>query len=410
SFDDDTSVKEIKESINRRANCENHLNILRNQFYTQLECEKSRQLLNKRPIIEKRIIQDSTELENLIDEQKKLFNKIKFNEDELNHLQNNLDTKNEKYREKNLVLKEISKVISTCEKRSQQLKLDVSAIFDFGWNWRYFSPSSMLYLSIQALQSQASQLMENDDKLVTFDSKEYHQLMDQIKIDFSQFSDAKYSEIVDLDEIKDIIENTGLEIETLYANVAKTSSPNMKILLNYDERVESVNKISSEFSEIKQKVKHAQKEFEIVKNERLRLFMDLFNTASTKIVSIYKSICNDNSAQAYLTLDDSDEPYLSGVAYNCVPPKKGYQSIDKLSGGEKSLAALALLFALQSFSSIHATPFMILDEVDAAFDEENINNLSNYLRYNAQLDIPYVVISLKETLFHRANALIGVTS
>lgn len=53
---------------------------------------------------------------------------------------------------------------------------------------------------------------------------------------------------------------------------------------------------------------------------------------------------------------------------------------------------------------------MILDEVDAALDVDNINNLANYIRHLSRMEIPYITISLKEDLFNKANSLIGVTS
>ncbi len=77
-----------------------------------------------------------------------------------------------------------------------------------------------------------------------------------------------------------------------------------------------------------------------------------------------------------------------------------------MSGGEKTVAALALLFAIHSF---HPAPFFVLDEVDAALDNVNVNKVSNYIKSRAQdSGLQCIVISLKETFYTKADALIGI--
>ena len=83
-----------------------------------------------------------------------------------------------------------------------------------------------------------------------------------------------------------------------------------------------------------------------------------------KIDETYKEISRNPGAQAYLSVENSDEPYLDGVSYNCVAPGKRFRPMDNLSGGEKTIAALALIFAVHAF---RPSPFFVLDEVDADF-------------------------------------------
>ena len=75
-----------------------------------------------------------------------------------------------------------------------------------------------------------------------------------------------------------------------------------------------------------------------------------------------------------------DEPYLAGVNYHTMPPTKRFRDMEHLSGGEKTMAALALLFAIHSYQP---SPFFVLDEVDAALDNANVGKLVNYVRNHA---------------------------
>jgi structural maintenance of chromosome 1 len=70
--------------------------------------------------------------------------------------------------------------------------------------------------------------------------------------------------------------------------------------------------------------------------------------------------------------ENPEEPYLEGINYNCVAPGKRFQPMSNLSGGEKTIAALALLFAIHSFQP---APFFVLDEIDAALDNTNIGKV-----------------------------------
>jgi len=78
---------------------------------------------------------------------------------------------------------------------------------------------------------------------------------------------------------------------------------------------------------------------------RQQQFTKAFDHISGSIDKIYRELTHGNG-MAYLTLDSVEEPYLGGVRFSAVPPSKTYRSIDQLSGGEKTVAALALLFAI----------------------------------------------------------------
>ena len=88
-----------------------------------------------------------------------------------------------------------------------------------------------------------------------------------------------------------------------------------------------------------------------------------------------------------------------------MPPLKRFRDMEHLSGGEKTMAALALLFAIHSFQP---SPFFVLDEVDAALDNANVAKLVNYIRENARPGMQFIVISLKPTFFEGSQTLIGV--
>ena len=108
---------------------------------------------------------------------------------------------------------------------------------------------------------------------------------------------------------------------------------------------------------------------------------------------------------SYLDIEDSDEPYLDGIKYHAMPPLKRFRDMEHLSGGEKTMAALALLFAIHSYQP---SPFFVLDEVDAALDNTNVARIANYIHDHAAPGMQFIVISLKTGLFQNSEALVGI--
>lgn len=109
--------------------------------------------------------------------------------------------------------------------------------------------------------------------------------------------------------------------------------------------------------------------FQRVKSQRAKLFNDAFNHIEESLKTIYtdmtKSSKHPLGGSAYLSLDDTEEPFKGGLKFNAMPPMKRFRDMEQLSGGEKTVAALSLLFAIHSY---HPAPFFVMDEVDAALD------------------------------------------
>ena len=104
-------------------------------------------------------------------------------------------------------------------------------------------------------------------------------------------------------------------------------------------------------------------------------------------------------------MEDGDEPYLDGIKYHAMPPLKRFRDMEHLSGGEKTMAALALLFAVHSYQP---SPFFVLDEVDAALDNANVAKIANYIKEHAGPGMQFIVISLKTGLFQNSEGLVGI--
>lgn len=176
----------------------------------------------------------------------------------------------------------------------------------------------------------------------------------------------------------------------------------MQKLETVSEKIAATNE---EFENARRKAKKAKVAFEKVKSLRYTKFKACYDHISEAIDGIYKSLARNEAAQAYLCPDNPEEPYLEGINYNCVAPGKRFQPMSNLSGGEKTIAALALLFAIHSFQP---APFFVLDEIDAALDNTNIGKVASYI-VEKTTNLQTIVISLKEEFYGHAESLIGIS-
>ncbi|EHB17583.1 Structural maintenance of chromosomes protein 1B [Heterocephalus glaber] len=159
-------------------------------------------------------------------------------------------------------------------------------------------------------------------------------------------------------------------------NLLKTAAPNLRALQKLKTVRDKFQESTDAFEASRKEARMCRQEFEQVKKRRYDLFNQCFEHVSVSIDHIYKKLCRNHSAQAFLSPENPEEPYLEGISYNCVAPGKRFMPMDNLSGGERCVAALALLFAVHSF---RPAPFFVLDEIDAALDNTNIGKVSCFL-------------------------------
>ncbi|EPQ50920.1 condensin complex subunit SMC1 [Gloeophyllum trabeum ATCC 11539] len=219
-------------------------------------------------------------------------------------------------------------------------------------------------------------------------------------------------EILDEDEREDGSADKGTELEDAISKLnedIERMAPNLKAVDRLEDVESKLLETEKEADKSRKESKTARDQFNDVKKRRCELFNKAYNHISECIDQVYKDLTKGKAAPmggvAYLSLEDSEEPYLGGVKYHAMPPMKRFRDMEQLSGGEKTVAALALLFAIHSYQP---SPFFVLDEVDAALDNTNVAKVANYIRSHASDTFQFIVISLKGSLYERGHSLVGI--
>jgi structural maintenance of chromosome 4 len=157
-----------------------------------------------------------------------------------------------------------------------------------------------------------------------------------------------------------------------------------------------------ELNEITEARNVIRKEFDELRRKRLEMFMEGFVKITLKLKEMYQMITLGGDAE--LELVDSLDPFSEGIVFSVRPPKKSWKNICNLSGGEKTLSSLALVFALHHYKP---TPLYVMDEIDAALDFKNVSIIGNYIKERTK-NAQFIIISLRNNMFELADRLVGI--
>lgn len=139
--------------------------------------------------------------------------------------------------------------------------------------------------------------------------------------------------------------------------------------------------------------------------EMVNRFTKGFNDINTNFTKVFKELFGGGNAKLVLDTTETDDPLTAGIEIVAEPPGKKLQSISLLSGGERALTAIAILFAILK---LRPMPFCVLDEIEAALDDVNATRFATYLK-NFSAETQFIVITHRKPTMELADALYGVT-
>jgi structural maintenance of chromosome 4 len=189
---------------------------------------------------------------------------------------------------------------------------------------------------------------------------------------------------------------------TMLLSTLETLKPDMAAIAQYREKERDYNTRLNEVEAMTQARNNKQKEYEDLRKQRLDEFMKGFSGITMKLKEIYQTITLGGDAE--LELVDSLDPFSEGIVFSVRPPRKSWKNISNLSGGEKTLSSLALVFALHHFKP---TPIYVMDEIDAALDFKNVSIVGNYIKEQTK-NAQFIIISLRNNMFELADILVGI--
>jgi chromosome segregation protein len=218
--------------------------------------------------------------------------------------------------------------------------------------------------------------------------------------------EAALAEVMTEEEFKEElppIEEIKRKIKELKEKIEKMQPINMRALEEYERQDERRRKFEEDAEKLKEQKKNLIKLEEEIKKKKKESFFTVFNKIKENFQEIYRELAGGDGE---LLLENPEEPFEGGLYIKVKPAGKRALHLNALSGGEKSIASLAFIFALQAYSP---SPFYVLDEIDMFLDEKNADRVANMIASRAR-NAQFIVISLRRITLQKANHIYGVTS
>lgn len=214
--------------------------------------------------------------------------------------------------------------------------------------------------------------------------------------EFEQFKDEKIRRGMTIPELKDEINK--------YENMLKNlGNVNMRALEIYNQAEKEYNNILEKTSTLKLEKDDILKLMYEIESKKKDLFMKTYKILNSNFKTIFNSLTT--KGEAYMEIGDEENLFSSGVDIKVRIASNKFLDLKSLSGGEKSMAALAFIFAIQEYQP---ASFYLMDEVDAALDKTNSDLLSKLIKKYSE-KAQYIVISHNDQVITEADTIYGVS-
>ncbi|MHA2396219.1 MAG: chromosome segregation protein SMC [Candidatus Thorarchaeota archaeon] len=201
----------------------------------------------------------------------------------------------------------------------------------------------------------------------------------------------------ELEEFEEKIKEIERELEAM-------GPVNLKSLTDYDMEKERYEEIVDKKTGLEDERREILAFMENLEAEKTQKFLTVYNEIADNFSTVFAQLSPDGEGS--LMLENPEHPLMGGITVRSKPHGKELVTLDAMSGGEKTLTGLALIFAIQMYSP---ASFYIFDEIDAALDNVNAHNVAlliSEMSKNSQ----FVVVSLRDTTVRKADLLVGIAN
>ncbi|MFL2709571.1 MAG: chromosome segregation SMC family protein [Gammaproteobacteria bacterium] len=280
------------------------------------------------------------------------------------------------------------------------------------------SSAESILISLRQKQSKFNdelRVLENKKSISELDSKAISEKIIDIRLELKTYeinlenSNKKIQDAgIDIDSIdfKDYENNTFDDLENkltdIEASIIKLGAINMAAPEEIEEESKRKKELDEQYEDLTSALDKLTSAIKKIDEETKTIFKESFDSVNLKLKEMFPKLFGGGVAELTLTEDDS---LNAGVVLMARPPGKKNSSISQLSGGEKALTALALVFAI---FDLNPAPFCLLDEVDAPLDDLNTLRFINMVEEMSK-SVQFIFITHNKVSMERSDHLMGVT-
>ncbi len=320
---------------------------------------------------------------------------------ELTEIQEGIAKNAEDIQNKENNILEIEKTIlasHTSQSESEdRLKADIERKEELtGKQKNFFSTREELAERMTALDKEVYRLNAQKERLEESIESQINYMWDEYEITLSDAASIRDEAMTDLSAMKK-------EISSLKDQIKKLGDVNVNAIEDYKNLMERYTFLKTQHDDLVEAEKTLEGIIEELDTAMRKQFHEKFAEISREFDKVFKELFG--GGKGTLELMEDEDILEAGIRIIAQPPGKKLQNMMQLSGGEKALTAISLLFAIQN---LKPSPFCLLDEIEAALDESNVSRFAKYL-HKLTKNTQFIVITHRRGTMESADRLYGIT-
>lgn len=344
-------------------------------------------MLQKDTFIQENITRLEWDIENLQNEEKSLNEQLVITADDIKNKEKSIaDIKR--------AIEAADAQIADCEAKIISLKKERAETAEK--NKEFFEKREKLAETISALDKECYRLNASKEKLEAAKESLIDYMWTEYEITFSAAVNMRNPEMSDLAAMKK-------DITKLRANLRSLGDVNVNAIEEYKEVSERYNFLSGQHDDLVKAKESLMTVIEELDNGMRIQFMAKFNEIKVEFNKVFGELFG--GGHGTIELVEGEDILEAGILIISQPPGKKLQNMMQLSGGEKALTAISLLFAIQN---LKPSPFCLLDEIEAALDDSNVDRYASYL-HKLTKHTQFIVITHRRGTMAAADRLYGIT-
>ncbi|MDF2944961.1 MAG: hypothetical protein K0S01_3819 [Herbinix sp.] len=305
-----------------------------------------------------------------------------------------VEEKKEIIRQSELLMEADQQTITSLEEQIKNRIAEKEHITSIHKN--FFQKREELSSRMNELDKECYRLNGQRDKLIEQSDLQMSYMWEEYELTYTTALDYPIDEEISLTQAKKLIVENKSKIKEL-GDVNVNSIEDYK---NLSERYEFLTTQREDLIKAEEALLQIINELD---TEMRKQFEEKFKAINEQFDVVFKELFGGGKADLELT--ESEDILEAGIRINAQPPGKKLQNMMQLSGGEKALTAISLLFAIQN---LKPSPFCLLDEIEAALDDSNVKRFAKYLHKLTQ-DTQFIIITHRRGTMAAADILYGIT-
>jgi len=307
-------------------------------------------------------------------------------EQELSEAKGELQTTREAAEKARVELETISAIFRSKEQKLKEIGAEIEKL------------SNERYKVTSEIESKGAVKKAKSDFLISLNTK-MEDAFSRIR-EIDREIQEKNVELVDDQRTKEEIKK---EISSLEAQLKQMEPVNLKSISDYQEEKTRLDELVSKKTKLEAEMKRLEELESRLEEQKKVIFLQVFEAVNKNFIQIYKELTNGN--EGYLELENVTNPFQGGLIIKASSRGKRVDNIASLSGGEKSIAALSFIIAIQNYEP---SPIYFMDEVDMFLDGVNAENVGSLFRRNSE-NAQIIAVTLRKATMKYAHHIIGVT-